>query len=102
MEKKKIENAVNWLEALLKDFQKAKAMGKKTNDNAERAQSITDIEEITEKLETYIRNNEGLLEQLTGTNIEVVGEIDWNDVVRPSHFEEDLQGEIDKLKKQIS
>lgn len=102
MEKKDIKEAVAWLEDLLKDFQKAKTIGKKTNDNAERAQSIADIEEIIERLETYIRNNEELLEQITGTKIEVAREVDWNDVVRPAHFEEDLQGEITKLKKQVA
>lgn len=102
MEKQDLKEAISWLEDLLKDFQKAKAMGKKTNDNKERAQSIADIEEITERLETYIRNNEELLEQITGTKIEVAREVDWSDIVRPSHFEEDLQGEINKLKKQVA
>lgn len=99
MKTKEIENHINWLENLLKEFQKVKKKGKETNSNEERAQSINDIEEITRKLEVYIRNNEDLLELMTGTEIELAREVDWNDVVRPAHFEEDLEEEIKKLKK---
>lgn len=102
MEKKKLESGIARLEDILKDFREAKTMGKETNSNKERAQSISEIEDITRQLETYIRNNDELLEQITGSKIELTGNIDWNDIVRPEHFEEDLEGEIIKLKKQVS
>ena len=102
MDKKKMDQAISWLEDLLHDFQEAKARGKETNSNEVRAKSISDIEEITEKLETYMRNNDEVLEEITGTKIEVARDIEWNDVVRPAHFEDDLKSEIEKLKKKAS
>ncbi|WP_029035603.1 hypothetical protein [Salinimicrobium terrae] len=99
MEKTKLNQSINWLENLLEDFKEAKARGKETNSNQVRAESISDIEEITQRLENYIRSNEELLEQITGTEIELARKISWNDVVRPSHFEEDLRKEIINLKK---
>lgn len=77
-------------------------MGKETNSNKERARSISEIEEIVKKLEDYMRSNEELLQQITGRDIELAREVDWNDVVRPSHFEEDLEAEISKLKEKVS
>lgn len=102
MEKKKLEQSISWLEDLLRDFKAAKKRGKETNSNEERAQSISDIEGITQRLETYIRNNDELLEEITGTKIELARDIEWNDVVRPAHFEEDLDSEINKLKEKVS
>ncbi|MDT0688790.1 hypothetical protein RM549_03285 [Salegentibacter sp. F188] len=102
MKKNEIEQATVWLENLLDEFKKTRAMGKKTNSNEERAQSIAEIKEITQRLEAYIRNNEKLLEEIAGTEIELARNISWNEVVRPAHFEEDLTKEIDKLKKQVS
>ncbi len=99
MKKKELEQAVDYLEGVLRDFREARARGKATNSNEERAQSISDIEEITQRLETYFKNKPELLEQITGTKIEVAKDIGWNDVVRPDHFEEDLQEEINKFKK---
>lgn len=99
MDKKEKEAHISWLENLLEDFREARKRGKDTNSNKERAQSISDIEEITGRLETYMRNNEDLLEHITGTDIELARNIDWNDVVRPTHFEEDLQEAINTLKK---
>lgn len=101
MEKRRLENGIKYLEKLLSDFREAKARGKETNSNEERAKSISDIEEITQKLETYMRNNKELLEQIAGSEIEVAQEIEWNDVVRPAHFEEDIEKEINKLKKKV-
>lgn len=100
MDTKEKEGHISWLENLLKDFRQAKKRGKETNDNQVRAQSISDIEEITRRLESYIRNNEELLEVITGTEIDLARNIDWNDVVRPDHFEEDLQEAIKTLRKQ--
>lgn len=102
MKKQEIEEAISRLEDLLEDFQIAKAKGKETNSNEVRAQSIKDIEEVTKRLETYMRHNEELLELISGEHITLAGEIEWNDIVRPSHFEEDLEAEIAKLKEKIS
>lgn len=102
MKNKELEGHIAWLEGLLQSFKEAKKRGKETNKNEVRAQSISDIEEITERLEVYIRNNESLLKLITGTEIEQAREIDWNDVVRPAHFEEDLQEEIRKLREEAS
>lgn len=101
MEKKDLEQSILYLENILEDFREATARGKATNTNEERAQSISDIEEITRRLETYIQNNPELLEQITGTKIELARSIQWSDVVRPAHFEEDLTAEIGKLKKKV-
>lgn len=97
-----LKQAIEYLEDLLTDFKEAKAKGKETNSNKERAESIAEIEEITQRLETYIRNNEDLLEEITGTEIELARNVAWNDVVRPAHFEEDLEKEINNLKKKAS
>ena len=102
MKKQKFEQSISDLENILRDFKEAKARGKATNSNEERVQSISDIEGITQRLETYIRNNDELLEEITGSKIELARDVEWNDVVRPAHFEEDLSGEIDKLKKKVS
>lgn len=99
MNHKEKEAHISWLENLLRDFREATEKGKKTNSNEERAKSISEIEEITRRLETYIRNNEDLLEIITGSRIELAREVDWNDVVRPAHFEEDLQESISTLRK---
>ena len=101
MKKKDLEKSVSNLTNILEDFREAKARGKATNSNEERAQSISDIKEITRRLETYVQNNPELLEQITGTKIEIARNIEWNDVVRPAHFEEDLSTEIDKLKEKV-
>lgn len=102
MKKQEIKEAISRLEDLLKDFREAKAKGKETNSNEVRARSITDIEEITQRLEAYMRHNEELLQLINGKEITLTREIEWNDVVRPSHFEEDLETEIAKLKKMNS
>jgi hypothetical protein len=99
MKKDHKEQSVAWLEDLLADFQDAKSRGKKTNSNEERVRSIAEIKEVTEKLETYVRNDEELLKEITGIEIELAREVEWNDIVRPTHFEEDLRTEIEKLKK---
>ena len=101
MKKNELEQAISILEDILEDFRQAKVRGKSTNTNEERARSISDIKEITRRLETYIRNKPELLEEITGTKIELARSIEWNDVVRPSHFEEDLSTEIDKLKEKV-
>lgn len=102
MEKKNLQQYISQLEKLLQEFREAKAMGKETNSNKERARSISEIEEIVKKLEDYMRSNEELLQQITGTDIELARKVEWNDVVRPSHFEEDLEAEINKLKEKVS
>ena len=102
MKNKELGGHIAWLKGLLQDFKEATKRGKETNKNEVRAQSISDIEEITARLEVYIRNNENLLKLITGTEIEQAREIDWNDVVRPAYFEEDLQEEIRKLKEEAS
>lgn len=102
MKKIELEQAVAKMENLLREFREAKTRGKETNSNEERVQSISDIKEITQRLETYIRSNDELLEEISGIKVDRPGEIDWDDIVRPKHFEEDLAGEIDKLKKRAS
>ena len=99
MEKKKLQQHISHLEKLLQNFREVKARGKETNSNKERARSISEIEELVQNLEDYMRNNEELLQQMTGKEIELAREVDWNDVIRPSNFEEDLKAEISKLKK---
>ena len=74
MNHKEKEAHISWLENLLRDFREATEKGKKTNSNEERAKSISEIEEITRRLETYIRNNEDLLEIITGSRIELARE----------------------------
>lgn len=98
MKRQKLDDHILWLENLLKDFQEVKNRGKETNSNDERAKSIADIEKITEKLETYIRNNNELLEILSPSKIEVAREIEWDDIVRPAHFEEDLEEIIETVR----
>ncbi len=39
------------------------------------------------------------MEIIAGTNVEITSGIEWNEIVRPDHFEEDLQEEINKLKE---
>lgn len=90
------------LEKMLQKFREAKERGKETNTNEVRAQSIQDIEEITKKLEVYIRNNPELLQLIAGTENEPDIKISWDDIVRPEHFEKDLQEEIRKLKGKVS
>ena len=102
MKKEDRQGAISWMENLLGDFREAKERGKETNSNEERVQSISDTEEITQRLETYIRNNEELLEEISGARVDRADEIDWDDIVRPKHFEEDLVAEINKLKKTAS
>ncbi|GHA27700.1 hypothetical protein GCM10007103_06410 [Salinimicrobium marinum] len=99
MKNKEKEIHVSWLKNLLQNFQETTKKGKETNSNEERARAISEIEEITGKLETYIRNNEDLLEVITGSSIELAREVNWNDVVRPTHFEEDLQEMLSTLKE---
>ena len=99
MKNKEKETHILWLESLLQNFRATTTKGKATNSNEVRAQSISEIEEITRRLETYIRNNEELLQGITRSKIELAREMDWNDVVRPTHFEEDLQEIISDLKK---
>ena len=102
MKKKEIEQAVTWLEKLLLDFREAKTRGKETNSNEERVESINDIEKITRKLETYLHNHPPLLEEISGTKVDRIEDVDWDDIVRPKHFEEDLVLEINKLKQKAS
>lgn len=101
MTNRKLEDSIAWLENLLREFQEATKKGKETNSNEVRAKSISDIEEITRRLEGYIRNNNDLLELITGKELDVATKIDWDDVVRPTHFEEDLRGIIKQLKKEV-
>lgn len=101
MTTKRLEGSIAWLENLLREFEEAKRKGKETNSNEVRAKSISEIEQITRRLEDYIRNNEDLMELITGKKIAVATEIDWDDVVRPAHFEEDLRGMINRLKKEV-
>lgn len=98
MKREKLDRHIEWLENLLQEFEEAKKQGKETNSNEERVKSIERIEEVTQRLETYIQNNEDLLEVISGSKIEIAREIEWNEVVRPQHFAEDLQEEIKKLK----
>lgn len=97
--KNNVEQSIRDLENMLRDFKRAKAEGKTTNSNEVRAKSILEIEEITQKLESYIQSKPELLEQITGTKIDLARKVEWNEVVRPAHFEEDLAAEIEKLKK---
>ena len=99
MTNKEKEVHVSWLENLLQNFLEIRKRGKETNDNKERARSISDIQEVTSRLQDYIRNDEDLLKHITGTQIELARAVDWDDVVRPTHFEEDLRSIIGKLKE---
>lgn len=101
MTNKQLEDTIAWLENLLREFREAKREGKETNSNEVRAESISKIEETTRRLESYMRNNNELLERISGKDIDVATKIDWDDVVRPAHFEEDLQEMIKNLKKKV-
>lgn len=100
MNNKEKEVHVSWLERLLQNFLAARKRGKETNDNKERARSIAEIQKITSSLEQYIQNDEDLLKQITGSEIELARAVDWDDVVRPTHFEEDLRNIIQKLREE--
>lgn len=100
MKSRELEEHISRLEDLLKDFQEAKTKGKNTNENEERAQAIAEIEGITRRLEEYMQSNDELLSVISGSNVDPSTEIEWNNIVRPAHFEEDLKGVIDRLKKE--
>lgn len=102
MKEKVLVEHVAILENMLKEFKEAKEKGKQTNENDVRARSIEKIEDITERLEQYIRNNEDLLQQISGREIDISTKVNWNDIVRPQHFEEDLEEEIKKLKTKVA
>lgn len=102
MKKEQLQQAIIQMEEFLRNFKEAKEKGQETNSNHERAQSISEIEEITGKLETFFQNNKELLKLIAGKDVNLSREIKWSDIVRPAHFEEDLQAEINKLKEMYS